>query len=203
MSNQVCEASTSQPNTYTRRAFIQMLLAAPLALGTTTLLPEEAEAAIKTIKVGYTVLHVPSIWKKRLSGQGRSHGSGIYNYDLVHKGTGVHVLMVTEGNYRIGEARGKASIKYRRAISWKIKRGKVSSLVDAYNVPLIIWESAHGQGYYSITEKQAKELLKISTGGRIKYATLVKWSKAKAKSKGAKAVRAWVGAKVVKKIKIR
>ena len=201
MSNQVCAASTL-PNAYTRRAFIQTMLAAPLALGATALMPEEAEAKTKTFRVGYTYLYAPSIWK-RLSGYGRTHGSGVYNYDLVHKGTGIHVLMVTEGNHRIGEAKGKISIKHRRALSWTIKRGKVLSQVDAYNVPLIIWESFHSQGYNTVTEAQAKELLKISTGGRIKYATLIKWSKSKAEKQGAKAVRAWVGAKVVKKVKIK
>ena len=61
MSNQVREASAS-PNTYTRRAFIQTLLAAPLALGATALMPEEAEA--KTQALGYITIPQLTSWKK-------------------------------------------------------------------------------------------------------------------------------------------
>ena len=45
-------------------------------------------------------------------------------------------------------------------------------------------------------------LLKLSTGGKIKYSKLVKWSRKKAIKKGNKAVKAWVGSKVIKSVKV-
>ena len=196
-------------NTYTRRAFIQAVLAAPLALGATALVPEEAEAATKVMKVGPAVLRVPSIWKKRLIITGRGHTSGVVVGEFKYRPyanfpyeSQCPVIYYGYNAYEKGGA-GRRRIKYKGDLMWDVSKGNKSITLQAFNVPLTIWECAHGQGYYSITEKQAKELLKISTGGRIKYATLIKWSKAKAKSKGAKAVRAWVGAKVIKKVKIR
>ena len=199
-----------QQHNYSRRTFLQALLGAPLALGAAVLAPEDAEAATKVIRAGNTYLYVPAIWKSRLEGTLWEFAAGLgmnpggdttNNYALNHKGTRVEVLCVSYDSFKWPS--GKLKRSYKGSLRWKFRRGEAVSEVNAYNVPLIIWESVHGQNSYSITKKQAKELLKISTGGRIKYATLVKWSKAKAKSKGAKAVRAWVGAKVVKKIKIR
>ena len=44
--------------------------------------------------------------------------------------------------------------------------------------------------------------MKLSTGGKIKYSKLVKWSRKKAIKKGNKAVKAWVGSKVIKSVKV-
>ena len=189
-------------NPYTRRAFIQTMLAAPLALGATVLMPEEAEAKTfwsgnNNFSIKFTV---PNSWGKWLVNRGSGHWSGVVTGHYVHKSSQVGVFNYQFNVYDKGGT-GKPKIKRTGSLEWKLWKGKRDVTFEAINVPLEVWESAHGQGYFTITERQAKELLKISTGGRIKYATLVKWSKAKAKKQGAKAVRAWIGAKVVKKIR--
>ena len=204
MTTQNASLTQTTANNYDRRTFLQAMIGAPLALGAMALLPDEAEAAGKTstIKIGYVNLVVPRLWKSKLRGEGMGHSSGIYNYHLSQKSTYTEVLMVTMGNYRPGQASGKLKIKYRGSLDWTVSRGKVSCYVMATNVPLTVWESAHGQGT-RLTKAQATELLKLSTGGKIKYDSLVNWSKATAKTKGAKAVRAWLGSQVVKKIRLK
>lgn len=173
------------------------------------ILPEEAEAATKVIKAAQsTYLHVPRIWKTKLTGMGSIHpNSGTCRFGLTHKGSGVEVFVVNEDMRYAKKASGKTIRKYQGYRSgvygWTVRRGKANCYVYTTNIPLTIWKSAHGQGYYRISEKDAKELLKITIGGKIKYASLITWSEAKARKQGGKAVKSWVGKKIVKKIQIK
>lgn len=140
-------------HTFTRRGFVRMMVAVPLVCGAMATTPTKDEAATtKTIKVGYTRLIVPKIWKQKLRGIGMGHTSGVYNYHLKHKKTGVGVLILVEDPHRVGETRGNVSRKRAGALSWQVKRGKVSTLIDAYNVPYVVWQSAHGEGGYTLAK---------------------------------------------------
>ena len=201
--------SQKSENTYTRRAFIQTMLAAPLVLGAAALLPEEAEAAGGVIKMDYIRLHVPTIWKKRVKWHEAGYANSRLHGELRYHASGSKKTSVVIASCKFSwrstagvpthvKPSGKLKIKY-SGFGWNVSRGPRLRF-SMRNIPLLVWDSKHGNSSVSLTKTQAKELLKIATGGRIKYDTLIKWSRDKAKDKGAKAQRAWIGSKVIKKI---
>ena len=188
-----------------RRSFLKgmaalPLFALPLSAATTAVTPVTAEAASKkTIKFDKVKIKAPSVWKKLDVYQGATYelqygpvkplGDNYYDY----------VPILFEGYFEgYTSATGKPKIKCNKAaLSWKISKGGTNFYITAENIPYIVWESAHKTGKWNLTKKQAKTLLKISTGDKIKYSKLIKWSKKKAKSKGKKAIIAWVGKEVL------
>ena len=222
---------TPQPNTYTRRAFIQTLLVAPLALGATALMPEEAEAA--TMKSGEIKLTVPAAWKSKCTLK-KTATSVVGNnvckyYTLTFKNTKGTILekrvfasLILSYPKGSKPATGKPRITKGNSadnvVEWRLIKGNTTLTVAFFwNVPFLLWESYHqdellkGGGYCEdlphrfkkISDKQAKALLKVTTGGRIKLSQIKKWGKSSQNTvanKSRKFTRAWVGAKVVKKI---
>lgn len=188
-----------------RRSFLKgmvtlPLFALPLSVATNAATPVQAEAASKkTIRFDKVKIKAPSVWKKLdvyhgatyelQFGSVRPRGDSYYDY----------VPILFEGYFEgYTSATGKPKVKRNKAsLSWKISKGGTNFYISAENIPYIVWQSAHKTGNWSLTKKQAKTLLKIATGDKIKYAKLVKWSKNKAKSKGKKAVVAWVGKEVL------
>ena len=176
------------------------LLAIPMTAGNLAALPDEAEAAkLKTLKFDGVVMKAPAAWKKAKVRRGATYevyydgvkpSSTGYRYDLP---------LMYEGYYEGSSyAKGKPSIKVnKKALTWKLHKGGTDFYITVENVPYLVWQSAHKKGNYRFTKSQAAALLKMSTGGKITYAKLVKMSAWKAKTQGKKAVIAWVGKKVI------
>ena len=191
-------------NTYTRRAFIQTLLAAPLALGATALMPEEAEAATKTIKIFHVIadakVKAPTSWRKLKYRISMNPDYRLY-YSCKVGGKTKKIDVLLLGWPSSGpNPTAKTKVQSNSTLDWQVYSNKGGVHIQANNIPYVIWQNYHGKASNRLSKKQATELLKISTGGRIKYATLIKWSKDKAKKQGEKAVRTWVVAKVLKKV---
>ena len=198
-----------QPHAYTRRTILRAAIGAPFVLGAMALLPEEADAAQRKIVNGKrpfcVTLYVPSTWKAlRLDIPGDATEGWFACNTLRYRTSKCDGPSVLSYYFDIvAGPDGKPTIKRVGPLEWKLTKGKRKVVVSAGNTPLQIWDWAHGNSGFSLTKAKAKQLLKISTGGKIKYETLVKWSRAKAKTRGEKAVRAWVGSKVVKKIRFK
>ena len=198
-----------QPHTYTRRMFLRAVIGAPFALGTLAMGPTDAEAAQRKIVDGkrpfLITLTAPSTWKKlHLDHTGRATGEGLAFNTLRYWTSRECGPVVFSYTFHVAAGPdGRPNIKRVGSLKWKLTMGKRKVVVEAENIPLVVWDWAHGNSFFDLSKTKAKQLLKISTGGRIKYETLVKWSRAKAKTRGEKAVRAWVGSKVVKKIRFK
>lgn len=189
-----------------RRAFLQGMMSLPLMVAGSVLAPAEVEAAtsITTICTSFIKIRGPRLWKSRLYVSSQGHGSGNYHIDLDYKPVRIPVLRfagVDRGKKLTGKTRASNGRIKSYGVEWTLKRGSSTVKVDANNVPYIVWKSKKGaRNYaYNLTDRQAKELLNLSTGGAIKLSTLMKWNEEKARIRGAKAVRKWIGTRVVRK----
>ena len=203
-----------QPHSYTRRAFIQTLLAAPLAFGATALLPEEAEA--KTQTLDYITVPQLSSWKKikrKSMMVGNSQKRYWYSFNWKTK-SGASMLCYVMELYlsmpKRKEGSEKPQVTYlgtthgNESLKWRVEMASNIIDVEMVNIPYEVWfDQRRQKPQHRMSVEQAKMLLKASTGGKIKYSKLMKWSKAKAKKQGVKAVKAWVGSKIVKKIRMQ
>ena len=191
-------------HSYTRRTFLQALVAAPLVAVGMALAPEEADAAsLVTLCKSLIRIKGPMLWKQKLSTSAQGHTSGVYHIEFYWPKNSYDMALVRyDGMFKKGAAKGKSKFSYQGSdeygVNWKIRRGKATASVFARNIPYLIWQDLHGEGYHSFTKTQAVQLLKLTTGGKISYASLRTWSRSKAIKAGNKAVRAWVGSKIIK-----
>ena len=168
---------------------------------------QQAQAKTVTLTPGTIKVKGPSLWKKKLSINTYGHTSGYYHtdFDYVLNKAGYERVSVfrVDGMATDAMPSGKIKRKYIGTLAWEIKRGEVSVTVSAFNVPYTVRQSIHGVSATKISKAKAKQLLKISTGGKITYGQLKKWSESTAKAKGKKAVKKWVGKKVIAKTVIK
>jgi hypothetical protein len=170
------------------------------------LTPAKAEAAVPLTTICNSCIRIkaPKAWKQKLAVSSQGHTSGVVNIEFYWpKATQSRVpLMRYSGMYKAKDAYGKSTITYRGTdrygVNWTIKRGRISFDVMVRNIPYLIWQCSHGEGDFKFTRRQADQLLKLFTGGKITYTSLIKWSRSKAIKTGGKAVRAWVGRYVIK-----
>lgn len=167
---------------------------------------QQAAYADVTIPHAYPLKKAPKSWKSYLSASFLDHTSGVYHTDFYFDlGGNTFMPYRIDGMATTGKIKGKKKVKYagydNEHLSWTVKRGKAVAYVSAWNVPLFVWDSVHGQNSYSFTKKQCKQLLKTATGGKISYAKLVKWSRAKAEKKGLKAEKKYLTKHFAKNVK--
>lgn len=168
-------------------------------------MPQAAYAKDVKMSNATPLKKAPKAWKKYLQASYIGHTSGVYHTDFYFDCGSFLMPYRIDGMVTTGKIEGKTKCKYtgysNEHLSWTITRGKASAYASAQNVPLFVWDSVHGQNGYSLTKAQCKQLLKTATGGKISYAKLVKWSRAKAEKKGLKAEKKYLTKHFAKNVK--
>lgn len=113
-----------------------------------------------------------------------------------------------ENNYHVVASKTNAKMKKKLECgqmvwSLKNKSGNVGGVAFS-NAYLDAWDAAHGRGSYGdVSTSTWKRLIKTYSNGKTSYARVKKWSRAKAKKKGKKAIRSYVAKRIVPGISLR